>query len=293
MSLAAHPESFVVRVRANEADAKRVADRLLERFFEDEGAVGAFEAPDGAWFAEAHFPVLPDKVLIAAAIGEILKNAEIEYETLAAKDWIAASLEGLKIVRAGRFAVHGAHDRDKIAANEIGIEIEAALAFGTGHHGTTLGCLRALERIAWREKPRRMLDVGSGTGVLAIAAARVFNAPVIATEIDRASVVIARENVRANGVGPRVGVLHAGGLSLPLIAQYAPYDLVFANILLPVLKQLARPIASLTAPGGYVVLSGLLPSQVLAVLSRYRALGLRLIRAETIENWTTLTLRKP
>ena len=291
--MAAHPESFVVRVRANEADAKRVADRLLERFFEDEGAVGAFEAPDGAWFAEAHFSVLPDKVLIAAAIGEILKNAEIEYETLAAKDWIAASLEGLKIVRAGRFAVHGAHDRDKIAANEIGIEIEAALAFGTGHHGTTLGCLRALERIAWREKPRRMLDVGSGTGVLAIAAARVFNAPVIATEIDRASVVIARENVRANGVGPRVGVLHAGGLSLPLIAQYAPYDLVFANILLPVLKQLARPIASLTAPGGYVVLSGLLPSQVLAVLSRYRALGLRLIRAETIENWTTLTLRKP
>jgi ribosomal protein L11 methyltransferase len=291
--LAVHPESFVVRVRANEADARRIADHLLERFFEDEGAVGAFEAPDGAWFAEAHFPVLPDKDSIAAAVREIARDAEIEYETLAAKDWIAASLDGLKIVRAGRFAVHGAHDRDRIAANEIGIEIEAALAFGTGHHGTTLGCLRALQSIARSEKPRRILDVGTGTGVLAIAAARAFNAPVIATEIDRASAEIARENLRVNGAGPLAGVLHTGSLSVPLIMQYAPYDLIFANILLPVLRQLSRPIVSLAAPGAHIVLSGLLPSQALAASTRYRALGLRLIRAETIENWTTLTLRKP
>ncbi len=286
-------ESHVARVRTTEANAKRLADHLLERFFEGEGAVGAFEAADGSWYAEAHFPELPEKRVIEAAVHELLAGAAVEYETLAAKDWIAASLEGLKIVRAGRFAVHGSHDRDKIKANEIGIEIEAALAFGTGHHGTTLGCLRALTRFALTQKPRRILDVGTGTAVLAIAAARVFQAPVIATEIDRASVAVANENVRANRAGPFVGVLHTGSLSAPAIAQYAPYDLIFANILLPVLKQLSRPIASLAAPSATVILSGLLPSQALAALARYRALGFQLTDRETIENWTTLTLRAP
>ncbi len=291
--MADFPESHVVRVRASEADAKRIADHLLERFFEGEGAVGAFEAPDGSWFAEAHFPELPEKTLIAAAVAEILKDAKIEYETLAAKDWIAASLEGLKIVRAGRFAIHGSHDRERIRPNETGIEIEAALAFGTGHHGTTLGCLRALERLARTGTPKRILDVGTGTAVLGIAAARAFHAPVIGTEIDRASVAVAKENVRANRALPYTGVLHTGSLSAPMIAQYAPYDLIFANILLPVLRQLARPIASLAAPGATVILSGLLPSQALAALARYRAQGMQLVRSETLENWTTLTLRAP
>jgi ribosomal protein L11 methyltransferase len=290
--LADFSESYVVRVRAVQADAKRIADHLLDRFFEGEGAVGAFEAPDGAWYAEAHFPELPDKTAIAAAVGEILPGGKIEYETLAAKDWIAASLEGLKIVRAGRFAVHGAHDRGNIRANETGIEIEAALAFGTGHHGTTLGCLRALERVARTRKPRRILDVGTGTAVLAIAAARAFQAPVIATEIDRASVAVAKENVRANRAGALVGVLHTGSLSGPMIAQFAPYDLIFANILLPVLQQLSRPLALLAAPRATVVLSGLLSHQALAALARYRALGFGLVKSETVENWTTLTLRK-
>jgi ribosomal protein L11 methyltransferase len=290
--LADFPESHVVRVRANESDAKRIADHLLERFFEGEGAVGAFEAPDGSWVAEAHFPDLPDKKAIAAAVAEIKRGSEVEYETLAAKDWIAASLEGLKIVRAGRFAIHGSHDRDRIRVNEIVVEIEAALAFGTGHHGTTLGCLRALERLARTQKPRRVLDVGAGTAVLAIAAARAFKAPVIGTEIDRASVVVAKENVRANRASPYVGLLHTGSLRASTILQYAPYDLIFANILLPVLKQLSRPIASLAAPGATVILSGLLPHQALAALARYRTQGMRLVRSEAIENWTTLTLKK-
>jgi len=291
--LADFPESHVVRVRADERDAKRIADHLLERFFEGEGAVGAFEAPDGSWIAEAHFPELPDKSAIAAAVAEIRSGAKPEYETLAAKDWIAASLEGLKIVRAGRFAIHGSHDRGKISPNETGIEIEAALAFGTGHHGTTLGCLRALTRLARTHRPARVLDVGTGTAVLAIAAARAFHAPVIATEIDRDSIPVARENVRANRAGAYVNILHTGSLSAPAIAQYARYDLIFANILLPVLKQLARPIAALAAPGATVILSGLMPHQALAALARYQALGLRFERAENIENWTTLTLRVP
>lgn len=282
-----------MRVRANEADAKRIADHLLERFFEGEGAVGAFEAPDGSWIAEAHFPALPDRNAIAAAVAEINRSAKAEYETLASKDWIAASLEGLKIVRAGRFAIHGSHDRNRIKANEIGIEIEAALAFGTGHHGTTLGCLRALERLARTSKPKRILDVGTGTAVLAIAAARAFQAPVIATEIDRPSIMVAKENVRANRASPYVGVLHTANLSAPIIVQYGPYDLIFANILLPVLKQLSKPIASLASPGAIVILSGLLPSQGLAAFSHYQSLGMRLLHSETVENWTTLTLRAP
>lgn len=286
-------ESYAVRIRAERAAAERIAEALLERLFDNEGAVGAFEAPDGSWFAEAHFSETPDRDAVAKIVGEILPAAEIEYQTLAAKDWIAASLEGLHIVRAGRFAVHGSHDRDKIAANEIGIEIEAALAFGTGHHGTTLGCLSALERIGRMHKPRCVLDVGTGTGVLAIAAARAFGVPVIATEIDGASAAIARENARANNAGALVGVLHTGNLSAPLIRQYAPYDLIFANILLPVLRSLARPIGELAAPGGFVVLSGLLPHQALAALARYRALGFRFIRAELVANWATLTLRRP
>lgn len=290
--MADFPESHVVRVRANESDAKRIADHLLERFFEGEGAVGAFEAPDGAWYAEAHFPELPEKHEIEIAVREVLQDAAPEYETLAAKDWIAASLEGLKAVRAGRFAIHGSHDRGKISPNEIGIEIEAALAFGTGHHGTTLGCLRALTRLARTSRPKRVLDVGTGTAVLGIAAARAFHAPVIATEIDRASVFVARENARANKAGAYLGVLHTGSLSAPSVSQYAPYDLIFANILLPVLKQLSRPIATLAAPGATVVLSGLLPGHARAALTRYQALGMRLIRSETIENWTTLTLKK-
>lgn len=290
--MADFPESYVVRVRTDEPTAKRIADHLLERFFEGEGAVGAFEAPDGSWYAEAHFPELPSKREIESAVGEVLASASVEYETLASKDWIAASLEGLKTVRAGRFAIHGSHDREKIRSNETGIEIEAALAFGTGHHGTTLGCLRALGRLARTGKPRRILDVGAGTAVLAIAAARAFHAPVIATEIDRASVLVARENVRANRASAYVSVLHTGSLSAPAIAQHAPYDLIFANILLPVLKQLSRPIASLAAPGATVILSGLLPSQALAALARYRAQGMRLVRSETIENWTTLTLHR-
>lgn len=260
--------------------------------FENEGAVSAFEAPDGSWIAEAHFPESPDRRAVEAVIREVLPGGEIEYETLAAKDWIAASLEGLKIVRAGRFAVHGAHDRGKIAANEIGIEIEAALAFGTGHHGTTLGCLHAIEWIGRVRKPRRILDIGTGTGVLAIAAARAFRAPVIATEIDRDSVFLARENVRGNRAAPFIGVIHTASASALPIRQYAPYDLVLANILLPVLKHLARPIRPLLARGAYVVLSGLLPHQALAALARYRAQGLRLVRSETIDNWTTLILRR-
>lgn len=274
----------------------RLSDAVSEMLDADYTATAAFEEPDGSWRIEFYLrnddDVVRIREIIADAAGEAVVRA-IRFEVLQARDWISKSLEGLKVVRAGRFAIHGAHDRNKIKANETGIEIEAALAFGTGHHGTTLGCLRALNEIVRVHKPKRILDVGTGTAVLAIAAARAFQSPVIATEIDRASVVVARENIRANRVGALVGVIHTASLRLPAIAQYAPYDLIFANILLPVLKVLSREIAALASPGANVVLSGLLPSQALAALARYQALGFRLRKSETIENWTTLTLRAP
>ncbi|MGE0339898.1 MAG: 50S ribosomal protein L11 methyltransferase [Xanthobacteraceae bacterium] len=276
--------------------ATRLSEAVSEMLDADYTATAAFEEPDGSWRVEFYLRDDDDAVrireIVATAAGDEVSRA-IQFEALQARDWISKSLEGLKVVRAGRFAIHGSHDRDKIKANETGIEIEAALAFGTGHHGTTLGCLRALNEIARIHKPKRILDVGAGTAVLAIAAARAFQSPVIATEIDRASVAVAKENVRANRAGALVEVLHTGSLSVPVIAQYGPYDLIFANILLPVLKALSREIASLAAPGANVILSGLLPSQALAALARYQALGFRLRKSETIENWTTLTLRAP
>lgn len=276
--------------------AARLSDAVSEMLDADYTATAAFEEPGGSWRVEFYLRDDEDaariREIVAEAADEEVARA-IQFEALQARDWISKSLEGLKVVRAGRFAIHGSHDRDRIKANETGIEIEAALAFGTGHHGTTLGCLRALNEIARTHKPKRILDVGTGTAVLAIAAARAFQSPVIATEIDRPSVVVAKENIRANRAGALVEVLHTGSLRLPVIAQYAPYDLIFANILLPVLKQLSRDVAGLAAPGATVILSGLLPHQALAALTRYQALGFRLRKNETIENWTTLTLRAP
>ena len=138
--------------------------------------------------------------------------AEVTFEQIAARDWVAASLADLKPVTAGRFTVHGTHDRANVTANRIGIEIEAALAFGTGHHGTTRGCLLALDGIVKRASPGRILDIGTGTGVLAIAAAKALRVPVLASDIDPEAVRIARENARLNGVAPLVECLHAAGL---------------------------------------------------------------------------------
>jgi ribosomal protein L11 methyltransferase len=217
------------------------------------------------------------------------------------------SLEGLTPVEAGRFVVHGAHHRASVRANQIGIQIEAALAFGTGHHGTTRGCLLALDALvrARRRKrkargspalrPRRernVLDIGTGTGVLAIAAARALRRPVLASDIDPRAIAIARDNTRVNRVRAAVELIHADGLGAARFRCRAPYDLVFANILLEPLTQLATPIARLVAPNGHVVLSGLLTAQTGAALASYRARGLVLVRRIRLEGWATLVLSR-
>jgi ribosomal protein L11 methyltransferase len=234
------------------------------------------------------------RALVALAAGQETADAVV-FEEIAATDWVTASLAGLAPVAVGRFLVHGRHDRARVKPNHIGIEIEAALAFGTGHHGTTRGCLEALDRFAKLAPVRRarVLDVGTGTGVLAIAAAKALRARVIAGEIDPVAVRVARGNIARNGVARFVDVISADGVAPARFRARAPYDLVFANILLRPLKRLARPLARLVAPDARLVLSGLAPMQAQAAIAAYRAQGLALERRLQRENWLTLVLRRP
>jgi ribosomal protein L11 methyltransferase len=202
---------------------------------------------------------------------------------------VKASLEGLAPVRAGRFVVHGAHDRARVPANRIGIEIEAGLAFGTGHHESTRGCLLALDLIVRACRSRKILDIGTGTGVLAIAAARSLHRPVLASDIDRQSVHVARGNVSRNRARAEVTILHAAGLG----RIQGGYDLVFANILLEPLRRLATPMARVTAARGLIVLSGLLSAHASVLLVAYRSRGFVLVRRIVMGGWTTLVMRRP
>ena len=287
--------SVVARVACGEKAARRLADSLSERFESSNTAVAAFEGAGGLWMVEAYFAEAPDEAEVRAHVAEAAgpaAAAALAFDTVEAKDWIAASLAGLKPVAAGRFTVHGAHDRARVAPNRIGIEIEAALAFGTGHHGTTRGCLLALDALLKVHKPRRVLDVGTGTGVLAIAAAKALHARILATDIDAESVRIARDNARLNGAGPLVECLHAAGLAAARFRARSPFDLIFANILLRPLTRLARPMARIAAPGAQVVLSGLLATQENAALAAYRPHGFTLTRRIPLDEWVTLVLRK-
>jgi ribosomal protein L11 methyltransferase len=275
--------------------ARAVVDALTEIFFEGQAAIAAFERPDGQWQVAAHFAEPPDqplvRELVANAAGPDLAGG-IVFDRVEARDWVKASLEDLVPVPAGRFIVHGQHDRERIAPNKLGIEIEAALAFGTGHHGTTRGCLLLLDHVlkAWR--PRRVLDLGTGTGVLAIAAARALHEKVLASDIDMLSVQVARDNARLNVTGHLVQTIRATGFSAAQFAQAAPFDLVLANILANPLRQLAAPMARHLAPSALVILSGLLTHQAPGVIAAYRARGLIPVRHLRIEEWSSLLLRK-
>ena len=286
----------VARLTCDGKDAARqIADYLGESLDPADTVCTAFEHDDGSWQVALHFGTQPDQQavrdLVATAAGDAAAQA-LTFESVAALDWVAESLSGLTPVRAGRFIVHGAHDRLRIKTNDLAIEIEAALAFGTGHHGTTRGCLLALADLAKRRRFARVLDLGTGSGVLAIAAAKIFHTRVMATDIDRIAVNAAKSNARLNRAGPAVTLVHATGTKAPAITARAPYDLIFANILLAPLLRLAVPLSRLAAPNARVVLSGLLPSHTNAVLSIYRAQGLTLVRRITLEGWATLVLKR-
>jgi ribosomal protein L11 methyltransferase len=275
----------------DEPAAKRVVDLLTESFEEGTAAIAAFERPDGRWDISVHFADPPDQEairdLVALAAGDTAAGS-IVFDTVEAKDWVKASLEGLVPVPAGRFIVHGQHDRANIPPNKLNIEIEAALAFGTGHHGTTRGCLLLLDHVLRSKSPMRMLDLGSGTGVLAIAAAKATRKTILASDIDPVCAKVAKENARLNGVGNLVETICATGFAHPRFAQRAPFDLVLANILAKPLRAMATPMVAHLAPSAMLILSGLLLPHTTGVIADYRARGMILQRHLRIDGWSSL-----
>ncbi|MEA2833815.1 MAG: ribosomal protein methyltransferase [Methylobacteriaceae bacterium] len=288
-----------MRLTCNEADARAVADLILETFDPAQTAASAFEKEPsasqsaGQWIVEIYFGSAPDETairdLVTLAAGGAVAQA-ITFDRVERADWISASLAGFDPVRAGRFLVIGSHARQAARPNDIAIEIEAALAFGTGHHGTTSGCLMALDRLARGKRPRRILDVGTGSGILAIAAAKRWKQRVVAGDIDPIAVTTARNNAVRNGAGPFVRPARASGTRHPALA--GAYDLILANILAGPLKRLAGDLARAAGPEGTLVLSGLLARDVAGVLAVYRAHGFALLRRDFRDGWATLMLRR-
>jgi ribosomal protein L11 methyltransferase len=279
----------------DEHTSRRLADFLGENLDPEKTVCSAFEADDGQWQVTIHFQETPDEMalreLVRIAAGD--KAAlSLVVKQVAARDWVQESLAGLKPVRAGRFVVHGAHDRAHLSPNDINIEIEAALAFGTGHHGTTRGCLLALDSLSKRRRFRKALDVGTGSGVLAMAAAKLTGCAVVASDIDLLAVRSARANAELNNTSPLIEFVHAAGVESQALIRYAPYDLIFANILLGPLTRMAASLSRLAAPNSYIVLSGLLPDQANAALTMYRAQGLVLERRIPLDGWMTLVLKR-
>ena len=258
-------------------------------------ALAVLEVEDGSglWEVGAYYAGRPDELaldLLAAAHGA----RPFAVARLDDRDWVAQVRRELHPVRAGRFVVHGAHDADALPGNPIALMIEAAMAFGTGHHGTTRGCLTALDRLARQGgRVRRVLDLGTGTGVLAMGAAALWRGGLraVATDIDPVAVRTAAANLRANRLGPWVRTLRADGCRAPGVRAGAPYDLVFANILARPLKRLAPDVARITAPGGIAVLSGLLDAQAPGVEAVWRGHGFRPAFRLRDSGWTTLVLR--
>lgn len=286
----------VVRLATDAATVRKIDDALTESFDPAGLATSAFEEANGRWQLAMHFQHAPDAGSLRELIARVAGSAAAEtlsFETLPAIDWVRKGLEGLTPVTAGRFIVHGAHSRAEARTRPIAIEIEASLAFGTGHHGTTRGCLLAVDRILKGQRPTRILDLGTGSGVLAIGVAKATRRHVLASDIDARAVRIARENARLNRVSSMIEVIHAGGLRRDRFRRRAPFDLILANILLAPLQQLATPLRSLVAPNGWVVLSGLLTMQAPPALASYRARGLVLVHRISLGGWTTLMLMRP
>jgi ribosomal protein L11 methyltransferase len=242
------------------------------------------------WRIDA-FPTEPFE---QAAIERVLAGfpqLRVATEVLADADWLAMALSGLPPVRAGRFFVYGAHDRGLAPASTVNLRIEAGAAFGTGHHGTPVGCLQAFSDLLKARRFARVLDVGCGTGVLAIAAARTGSRVAVGTDIDGPSVRIANENAALNQA--RARFVHASGLDDPRVRGGGPYDLVFANILAPPLVALSGDIGRALKPGGVAILSGLLRTQARRVLGAYTSKGFRLVRRIHRDAWATLVLTRP
>ncbi len=266
----------------------------LERLTPEPTGVGVSEVQDGSgdWEVGGYFIEPPDEVgldlLAAMFAADPFTVSELED-----RDWVALVKRDLTPVYAGRFVVFGRHDRDSIPSNLIKMEIEAAMAFGTGHHGTTKGCLLALDKLVTQGMvARNVADIGSGTGVLAMAAASVWPCATLACDIDPIATETAAANIKANGLGGRISCHTAVGFRNAAIRNAAPFDLVFANILAGPLKRLAPDMAKHTTQGSILILSGILNTQALGVEAVYKGWGFRRLERRVIGEWTTLTLRR-
>ena len=290
----------MLRFTCDEARARAASDIVVEVFEPAGIAAAAFEDEASPldpkpWLVEIYF----GQGIGEAAIREVLAQAvgrelaaTVVTEEVAQQDWVSRSLAGLAPVRAGRFLVHGAHDRSAVKSNDLALEIEAALAFGTGHHGTTRGCLLALDAVLKRRRPRRVLDLGTGTGVLAMAAAKALKTSIACSDLDALAVEAARANAIGNEVGVWVKPVEAAGLQHAALRAGAPYDLILANILAKPLRALAHSIGRHAAPGADLILSGLLPRDVPGIVSSYGVQGFALEHRGLLEGWAALRLRK-
>ena len=281
--------------------APRLAAAVGDAFEEEGWPVASFETDEARrrWSVSLYVPAEDARaaekklaaLLTGAGISGTIAN-RIEREDLPDTDWVSKALAELKPVRAGRFIVHGGHDRAAPRAHERAILIEAGMAFGTGHHGTTAGCLEMLDHCLKSRPIRDALDVGTGSGVLAIAIAKSAPVHVLASDIDAEAVRIARCNCRINGVAGRVEVIRAAGLDHRRFGEAGPFDLVVANILAGPLQAMARDLARQVAPGGTIILSGLLAHQQARIVATYRQHGLQLVRAHLRDGWLTLVMRR-
>jgi len=275
-------------------DAAEALSEAMERLEPQPTGVGVFEIEDGsgAWEVGGYFTDEPEQAglaLLATAFGA---NPFVVSE-VPETDWVAHVKRELAPVQAGRFFVYGSHDADKVPVGSVALLIEAAMAFGTGHHGTTLGCLRALDRLAEQGfSGLKVADIGCGTAVLAMAAARIWPNPVLASDIDQVAVDVAETNVEANALNGQVICVEAAGFEHPDLEKAAPFDLVFANILKAPLIGLAPDMERHIAPGGYAILSGILNEQADEVIAVYARYGFNLAHREEIVDWTTITLRQ-
>lgn len=284
-------------VTASERDCAIILERLGAIFEDGEYAVTTMEIDEARDIWETSLYTSRDdedegRAAFARALEPEYAAIAIEREVLPDVDWVSKSLEGLKPVRAGRFLVHGSHDRDRARVNDVAIEIDAGQAFGTGHHGTTAGCLEMLDWVLRSRKVANVLDVGTGSGVLAIAARKIQAVPVLATDIDPVAVRVARENAAKNGVAGGLRFETAPGFHHGAFRRNGPFDLIIANILARPLMKMAPDLTRHLAPGGTVILSGILASQRHKVLAAYN--GQRLAHRRTIwrNGWVTIVLTR-
>lgn len=289
---------MLIRLRVSvggASEARQVSERLSDP--DEDGteamATSAFEdTAQFCWQVDAYYDEPPAPETVLRRIGDLLQpGATTSIDAVPDVNWVAVSQAALPPVNAGRFLVHGSHDRSVVGRRRFALEIDAGEAFGTAHHATTQGCLEALDQVSRRRQFARILDLGCGSGVLAIAAARIFpSAAIAASDIDPVAVEVAAANVALNGARGRIRLLTAGGLSHGVFRARQPFDLVLANILAGPLIRLAPALARAIEPGGVAILSGILGEQAREVIAVYEMAGFRLKQRRTPYNWATLVL---